>query len=283
MFAKHLSVLCTFACGCLSGAALIGFWPEDAGTSQSPRGRTTEASAPAVAVTSGAGAHAIPDDASGARRSRPQRDPAVPPAVASGHGAQNVDPSSDEVADDAAKDSPMQGGSSVADVLIRLEAAYRVELIATDRALAAPRTVVEEPPRDVPAPSDSAATVVAAPSQNAPRADALLAATVQPEVPRVDAEPRVGPREIAQLRSLHIGDVNHNVYVGDVYQGDVYQLQQFAVLNYLTLLALSSGGQRPSAHAPSRGSTRRAPAFSSSLTNPDNPWGFDFPPTVLVK
>jgi hypothetical protein len=85
--------------------------------------------------------------------------------------------------------------------------------------------------------------------------------------------------------SITVGDI-HTTTVNNVHQGDVILMQQLALLQNIQLLALSpygrSTGLAVPAHAP-RGTTRRAPPFATSLTNPDNPWGFDFPPTVLAK
>ena len=54
------------------------------------------------------------------------------------------------------------------------------------------------------------------------------------------------------------------------------------LLQYMQLLSLSPYAQLPAGARP-RGTTRRPQPFPTALTNPDNPWGFDFPPTVLVK
>ena len=97
--------------------------------------------------------------------------------------------------------------------------------------------------------------------------------------------------EESRPREVHVGDVNH-VNIGSVHLGDVVQVQQqLALLQYMQLLALTPGarvaapgvGFAPTASTPRRGVPRRPAPFSTSLTDPNNPWGFDFPPTVLAK
>ncbi len=85
--------------------------------------------------------------------------------------------------------------------------------------------------------------------------------------------------------SVHFGDVNQNTYITNVRQGDVYVVQQqIALMQYMQLL-----GQAPVAHvAPAHGGraalsqTPQYRQFPSTLTNPDNPWGFNFAPLNLV-
>ncbi|HEY3253953.1 MAG TPA: hypothetical protein VGJ91_08405, partial [Polyangiaceae bacterium] len=92
---------------------------------------------------------------------------------------------------------------------------------------------------------------------------------------------------------IHYGDVNQNTYITNVRQGDVYVVQQqLALMQYMQLLGASSaaGMAQPShAHvgrgAAFRGVPQAAPQykqFPSTLTNPDNPWGFNFAPPNLV-
>jgi hypothetical protein len=81
------------------------------------------------------------------------------------------------------------------------------------------------------------------------------------------------------------GDV-HEVRIGSVHHGDVHQVQQLVVLRYLALLGPLSPAPDATPARPTRGATapaRRVTAFPGSVTNPDNPWGFDFPPPVLAK
>jgi hypothetical protein len=83
------------------------------------------------------------------------------------------------------------------------------------------------------------------------------------------------------MRDVHVGDVHQDTYVANVRQGDTVVVQQIPVVQYVPVFALPP--QTPPTSTARRGLTRRPPPFATSLTNPDNPWGFDFPPTVLVK
>jgi hypothetical protein len=85
--------------------------------------------------------------------------------------------------------------------------------------------------------------------------------------------------------------VHVNIDVGNTHQADAYLAQQLAVMQYtqymqyMQLLALSPYAGLAAARA-ARGTAPRSappPAFQSTLTNPDNPWGFNFPPTPLTK
>jgi hypothetical protein len=266
MLAKRLPLLWTFAGGCLSGAVLIASWPGETGTIETPKkqsvvdrntGTLSPPTAPPIAATNATEGRAILDDASSARA---------------------------------------EPGSSVADVLTRLEAAYRQGLSA-----AAP---VDAPPpaaERVPALPPEPATIAEAPSRE--QTAVALAATATPPksapevvaqaavAPEADPAPVLAAREVAAPndihvagpRDIHVGDVHQNTHVGNVHQGDVNHVEQLAILQYFQLLTLppqtrfSSPAQRP------RGGTRHVAPYSFPLTNPDNPWGFDFPPTVLVK
>jgi hypothetical protein len=68
-----------------------------------------------------------------------------------------------------------------------------------------------------------------------------------------------------------------------VHHGDVNHVQQLAILQYFQLLALPPQTRFSTPAQSPRGGTRHVRPYSFPLTNPDNPWGFDFPPTVLVK
>jgi hypothetical protein len=85
---------------------------------------------------------------------------------------------------------------------------------------------------------------------------------------------------------VHIGDVNQNTYITNVRQGDVYVIQQqLAMLQYMQLMGTAANvGVTQPMHA-SRGAGQRQPQFRqfpSTLTNLDNPWGFNFSPPNLV-
>lgn len=176
-----------------------------------------------------------------------------------------------------------------------LEASYR-------QALAEPEAEPLPPVTETPPAAPPAAPAIAPASPSAVSlAPAPLPAAAPPsrlEAPAAAAPPVTSDTiHVAQAQSaprpsnVHVGDVHQNIYLGNVHQGDLLQvqqlqLQQLAILEYLELLARSS--QHPSsssgrAQAPGSAPTRRPRPFSMALTNPDNPWGFEFPPTVLVK
>lgn len=269
MLAKRLPVLLAFAAGSL-GTALVGFSRSEPDAAAPPQARRAvepsfaQSDRP-VAATKGDPDHAVPDVA---ERIEPM-------------------PSDVETAPDA--------GSSMAEVLMALEASYR-------KALAEPEAEPPPPVADTPLAAPPAAASIAATSPGAGSiAPAPLPSAAPPsrlEAPAAAAPPVTSHTlHVAQAQSapqpsnVHVGDLHQNIYLGNVHQGDLLQvqqlqLQQLAILEYLQLLALSS--QRPSsssgrAHAPGSAPTRRPRPFSMALTNPDNPWGFDFPPTVLVK
>ncbi len=277
MLVSRLPLLWAFAGGCVLSAALISAFHGGTGT------RST--------------------DARGARETEPRQEPALAYRVERHHEVAAKERSASEE-DSAPQAEP---GSSVANVLTRLEAAYRAGLGAAGPD-AAPMNARQEPTPPDP-PQQAAETVPAAPTATTTLAEAapeeapaheetavVLAAAAPPTTPApspaghsVPAPATDAPRALASLddvrpRDIHIGDVQQNNYAGDVHQGDVYVVQQLAVLQYVELAAPS-----PSGRLHSRGNrlpgwnTRRAPLFATSLTNPDNPWGFDFPPTVLAK
>jgi hypothetical protein len=282
MLAKRVPLLSAFAGGCLSGAVLLGLWHTDSGL------------APPSAPRKRAVAHELSE------------------APATEARAEPADTSSPKGTGDTAAESPADAGSSVADVLSRLEASYRQGL-AAERAPAAPQpttTVTAPPPQEMPARqepalalAETAAPLSSAPPAVAPQAAAPQATALQAPAPRAaapptaalqapapqapspsaDTAPVVATRDDARPRDVYNGDVHQNVYNGAT-QSEVYQMQQLAVLQYMQLLALSSYTGLASPPRMPRGvAARRPAAFSSSLTNPDNPWGFDFPPTVLAK
>jgi len=284
MLARRQSLLWTFAGGCLSGAALIGWWHGDVAT--------------------------VPPEASLASTAELPGQPSRAHSVNDGTGDARVEPSPPRAdAVDVADDPQAEpGSSSVADVLARLEAAYR-EGLAAAKAPAAAAPVIAAPAVEVPAreaapgavaaaaalpsiPAQPATPTALAPAPTtpaalapapatpaaAPQAEKLLAAAPPP-----GAQPALAARGETQPRDAHVASVEQSRSAASVQQGDVYQLQQLAVLQYMQLLALSSYGGLATPGYRSRGVAVRAPAFKSSLTNPDNPWGFDFPPAVLVK
>jgi hypothetical protein len=273
MLARRLPLLWVFAGGCLSGAALIHFWRGDAEVILPPAQAMIErAATPPPLATASAQA------------------PAVSPEAVS------ATPAGPEHTDDVSA-SPPEQGHSVAEVLARLETEYRQGLVAGTPAGAvsavrddvAPAATAA--PQPAPGPEPAPAVIAAVPP--APTHEAAvreLPAREEPSVALVAAVTTATPPAAVHVSNVdigavHIGDVHQNTQVSYVQQNDAYLLH-LALLQNLQLLALSPYARlsppASPAHRPN-GTTRRPPAFPSSLTNPDNPWGFDFPPTILAK
>ncbi|HEY3499143.1 MAG TPA: hypothetical protein VGK73_30845 [Polyangiaceae bacterium] len=277
MLAKRLPLVTTFAAGCLSGAAVLGFWLSDT-TPRAPDQRRatdrTEHSAPAIASMNGAGT-TRDDDVRGVAATQPA------PAKAADH-ARHVapiepppnHPVEPPPSQDESGEPHPEPGSSVADVLSRLEAQYRKE-----REAAVPREAV---PSQAPAPAPSTLAALPAPLP-APLAAATLpsSALVPPaSARRAEAQPAAAAAP-AEARPVHvnIGSV-HN---GDVHQSETVQVQQVAIYQYVPLLTVPLSAQPAPTSKPRRVMNGRERTSPTAIMNPDNPWGFDFPPTILVK
>jgi hypothetical protein len=278
MLAKRMPLLWVFAGGCLSGATLIHFWRADTEVAPSPTraaiARTAEA--PPIETASAAPAPATPPEHVSA-------EPQVPRDT------------------DEESPSPADPGHSVADVLARLEAEYRQGLATATptepppsvQQTIAPAEAPAPPPAlaPTPAPAAAIAATTVAPAREVPAR--ALPAHEEPAVAVVAAVAHAAPAQDVHvdkvdIGAVHIGDVHRNTQVSYVQQNDAYllQLQQLALLQNLQLLALSPYARFPASGSPAHkpnGTRRRPPAFPTSLTNPDNPWGFDFPPTILAK
>jgi hypothetical protein len=274
MLVKRMPLLLVFAGGCLSGAVLIGFVRAEPESARAPKptkawqGRVVTL---AQASDSRDGDHDVV-------RAEPQV------AAAS---LERIEPSGD--------DAP-ESGTSLAEVLARLEATYRERLVASQAPQGAPPTAPDPVAPAIAAAPVSSALAAAAPVPAAAPVELPAAApkSVHVPVPPVpglrDEAARVALRDEAPPRNVHVGDVN-NVNIASVHLGDVVQVQQLALLQYMQLLALTPAagvaapraGIAPPAHVQRRHLPRRPPPFSTSLTDPNNPWGFDFPPTVLAK
>jgi len=299
MLTERLPLVWAFAGGCLSGVLALGFW----------RAESAMVSHPARASVSHASdERAEPSDTT--RDARPQVNAEAPKGHAPEHEAATADHAQSATSADAplAKrddaDAAPEPGSSVADVLNRLESQYRQVLAGTtagtaERAAAAPAAMAEAPVREVPPPAEPAATVAApAPAPKlAPPPVAPERVAPPVEVAEAPQPPSALPAEVAQglaaqgggqPRDVYLGNVQNNVYMGNVYQGQVVQMQQeLAMLQYMQLLSASPyarfGGRGRGMPRGFAAQPAPAPAFRSGLTNPDNPWGFDFPPTNYVK
>jgi len=287
MSAVRLPLLCAFAGGCLSSAVLFGIWRADGGaaaSAQQPRAHQTElVSASLVAPKADPRAEAADDRASLAA----QREPA--PSESAERRADAL-PASDAVDPST---MPTPGSSAVSDVLTDLEAAYRQRLIAAARAEAEaapppaavnPTPAPAEPPREVAAQAVAPAAAVAPVS--APVVPAPADLPPPPSAPPVSPPVLVAQNDLRPPDNIHVGDINQNTYnITNVRQGDVYVTQQLAMLQYLQLLGASNAGLAQPTHAARGLSQRQAPQFKqfpSTLTNLDNPWGFNFAPPHLV-
>ncbi|MEO7036446.1 MAG: hypothetical protein ABI548_21055 [Polyangiaceae bacterium] len=293
----RVPLLSAFVGGCLSSAVLFGLWRAQAG-----------AAAPAATqqrpliVESGS---AVASASIAVRSGEPQ--PELAAAVAQEHAPTPAEQPASQPSQVPDSAGPAPAGSAVSDVLMGLEAAYRARVAAAAPAPAAPpeeRAVAavpsqnalpptgsppEAPPQAVAAlapvavPAPVAALAPVAPAAALPVAVASVEATSAP--PAIPAAPAFVAQEDLRPSEVHIGDVNQNTYVSNVRQGDVYviQPQPLVMLQYLQLLGMPSGlaaSAAPARHG--RGAGAQGVAFSSTLTNPDNPWGFHFRPPHLV-
>ncbi|HET9956929.1 MAG TPA: hypothetical protein VFQ61_20675 [Polyangiaceae bacterium] len=156
-------------------------------------------------------------------------------------------------------------------------------------------------PRDValantPPPAESPTTREASVALSAPSPSNQQQTQLDPTADsKPEAEVVLASRNSDRGSVVYMGNVQQNIHVGDTYQGAALAAQQMAVLQqqlamiqYMQLLTLASRFPRAvppiSVNRPTVPiSSRHVTAFPSSITNTDNPWGFDFPPTVLVR
>ncbi|HET7541889.1 MAG TPA: hypothetical protein VFK05_18570 [Polyangiaceae bacterium] len=176
-----------------------------------------------------------------------------------------------------------------------LEAAYRQRLIAAARAEAeaAAQGPTIPPPAGPPSaptePPPAAARAVAPVAPPAPP-PAVEPPPTAPPAPPPASEPPAPPVVVAQNDArqpdIHIGDVNQNTYITNVRQGDVYVIQQqLAMLNYMQMLGNSAYPAPVHPGHGTRGAVQHPPQsvpFKSTLTNLDNPWGFNFKNPYLL-
>ena len=304
MSAIRLPLLCAFAGGCLSSAVLFAFWSADSTSgapAEQPRARTSGFVAASLVTPNADQRHdASHDSASPTAPDEPGHVAASAPSrEATGEPLAARDTS------DVASAVATPGSSAVSDVLTDLEAAYRQRLIAAARAEAeaAPTAVTQaavaqlDPAREVaaqavapvvPVSAPAPAVALAAPAVAAPAvaAAAPAAAAPAPE-PAATAAPALVAQNDVRPPDVHIGDINQNTYnITNVRQGDVYVTQQLAMLQYMQLLGMATNpGLTQPAHIGRGAVQHSAPQFRqfpSTLTNPDNPWGFTFAPPNLV-
>lgn len=312
MFARHAALLSAFAGGCLTSAALLGVLRGGGGSEdgrQSPRrGDAVSASVEASRAAVAAGSKPSEPNEPSKPNEAPARghDATRPPGTTSAD-APSAEPgrsvadvlgsleaayqerlvvaeprtasSSTPSAPTSEPEEPPSEDRAASGADTASEPSVRAGDGPTGTVLAA---APESPPREKAAPEKAVAANVAASAGpanpgSAPATTAPAAAIATAAAP-VPATPTVGP--------VYVGDIHQNVYLGSVSQTDVYQLelQQLALLQYMQLLALSPAARFAAPRHAHRGAAApRAPAFTSTLTNPDNPWGFTFPPPMLVK
>jgi hypothetical protein len=308
MLTERLPLLWAFAGGCLSGVLALGLWRAESAVASHPSRASLSRATDERVQANGAPSEAR--EAVPAVRSTEHETPAIDGQSETSAGTAPAK------ADDA--DAPADQGSSVAEVLNRLESQYRQVLAGTtapgapERAPAVPAAAAvaaapsglvagaapaEAPAhaaavREEPAPAPAAPAPKSAPPPAAepvaPRAEVAQAAPVPPSAVPAEVAERLAAQGAAQPRDVYLGNVQNNVYLGNVYQGQVVQMQQeLAMLQYMQLLSLSPyarfGGRGRGVPRGFAAQPAPAPAFHSGLTNPDNPWGFDFPPTNYVK
>jgi hypothetical protein len=303
MLASRLRTLSIFAGGCLSGAVLLIVWRVS--TEAAPAERVdTRRFTPVVEMPSDA--ETAPADAG--------RHP-----LAKNADGNHASPASKKVEEG----TEPEAGRAVSDVLAHLEAAYREQLAAVPAstsdapastgALAAANVEQQAPAVAPPtAPLAPATTLPAVPAVAAPaRAEApvaVAAATVPPAVALVApvvAAPAVAAPAAAPVAALPaaapavatagatsplatapgIAPATQNVSVGSIHQGDTYNVQQVAIMQYVPVFApwAYPGYGYPQQHAPRSSQPKRVP-YPTTLTNPDNPWGFAYPPSLeMVK
>jgi hypothetical protein len=177
-------------------------------------------------------------------------------------------------------------GRSLAEVLASLEAEYRKAAPTTPVAparpgesepVAAPQVLVSNAPVATVAPLPSATvTSVSTSAALSPAAPPTVTRPVAALPPTEDTRARPEAPDPDPDRRLR------DAYIASIYEAELYRQQQLALLQYLALISQSRESGRL-APAPSRPLPRPSPTFSFPLTNPNNPWGFQFPPTVLAK
>jgi hypothetical protein len=240
MFSSRHVLLCTFAGGCLSGVVLISVWPES-------RPTLSESRPPARTVV---------------RSEEPAFSPPVEDAnpvedVADDEQVENESAASPSAPAESEREPPTETGLSIADIILHMEAAYRLGLAASRQPAASPAPV---PAREPPA---HEAPVVAAAAPTA----AALPAVPPPAERTVDSRSLVASRGDAQPREIHIaGDLRQNTNVGTVNEGPVVMVQE--VVQYVPYFPyVPAGVVAPPAYGP-RPLTPRSPVPSVHFRSP---------------
>jgi hypothetical protein len=214
------------------------------------------------------------------RTAQQQGERAIHLAVKDDRSASRVEPASQKKNEHLGGESPTEPGTSVADVLTRLEDAYHRGIAGDGRGDSPKKvsTVSEAPLPELPVREKTAVAIAdtAPPPETVPRADAPRKSARQTGVQAF------ARRDDAPPLHLYEGDVHQNVQVGSVHQGDVNHVQQdvnhvqqVVVLQYLQLVTLSPHGQLASPpHTARQESKRHARSFSPSVTDPYGPSRF---------
>ncbi len=279
MDGKHSSPLWPFAVGCcLTGAVVLGWRVENgegtaAGSARDANSKSlTEVAAASVAPQS-AGITSKPAPAT----------------------STNAEAKEDTVADT---------GSSVAEVLARLEAEYRQRNTPKPAADPPAAASTAAPLADEPAATETSPSpeVAAAPPKSSATQAHLAAPPVEQKLALNDAQEGTAPvvsvrivqetpvNEAGQQRlEAELQQVATLQQVTALQQAALAQqtalVQQFALLQYLQLfsqapnsrVAVSAPGQRRAA------SRRIVDTLPSSISATDNPWGFELQPLVLPR
>jgi hypothetical protein len=255
MDAKRLAVLLAFAGGTLYGAAVITLWHANAGMlPASNEARAIDRSArPSLTSTSDVAQRALPDDTLNAPAAPAHREPSAADEVAqapTGVAEPSAkEPSGVKESADADGGPAAESGSSVADVLTRLEAAYRQGLVAaapSDAHTSAPaaRATGTEPPAPPPAREEAPLALASAPAPEPARTGTPEPAVAPAEAPRADSVPVVPVPVVASLAAAQPPEATPapatNISIGTLHQGDSYQVQQVAIMQqYYSFLGAS--------------------------------------------
>lgn len=277
MVAKRWSPLCVFLGGCLSGAAVIGLHWGGGGPELPPNSGGSEVTHASESPIEKAGLVG-------------ERDCPEHEGETSTHRAADaVEFVTARPTDTGNGNNPSaEAGKSVADVLARLEAEYRRQ-VAPAQADEMTTPVTADFAR--PLPNEQPLEISRQQEQNSvsePASDTRMATLPAKPAPISSAEEipaRSEPTPGVSERALIDGgqqQVTAQIQELAALQ-QVALVQQFALLQYLQLLSLAPS---PGAAAPP---PRRVPSgrmvagFASSISDTNNPWGFNLPPTVLVR
>jgi len=308
MLASRLRTLSIFAGGCLSGAVLLIVWRVSTEAPPADRVATRRA---ASFVEMPSDAEAAPAQEAGRHAPARSEDGDHAPAV-SKKVEEGTEPDSGRAVSDvlahleaayrqqlaavpaSTSDAPASTGALVS-ANVQQPAPPAAQLSAPPApATALPAAPVVAAPARAEAPVAIAAAAVppvaapalalAAPVVAAPAVAAPAPAPVA-ALPAVAAPIAAGGATSPLATAPGIAPATQNVSVGSIHQGDTYNVQQVAIMQYVPVFAPwpYPGYGYPQQHAPRSSQPKRVP-YPTTLTNPDNPWGFAYPPSLeMVK